>query len=309
MKKSAAIKYVELILCILFGYLGVHRFYAKKMKSGLIYLFTIGLFGLGWIYDIVVLSIQAFTSSKPSHLNEKHTLSLDGYHLAYHYDDVKFYSPNEMVSKIDKEILSPGVDIILKPEPKNKYDPRAIALYIGRYQIGYLLKGTLQDMVHDYMDKKWPIIANLSSIRLVNGEYEGRISLSFYRESQEIPPSAKRRGYQDIDIHSIHPTDPDAHPNTPLTGKDIVFCGYFDRPIDEMMQLAVDAGAILKSRVSKNTKYLVVGNQNPDFLDEDGKSSKEQTAAKLIEEGKANIQIISEYTFLKLVEQIEVLPF
>ena len=47
---------VALILCALFGYLGVHRFYARMYGSGALYLFTMGLLLIGWIRDIYVLA-------------------------------------------------------------------------------------------------------------------------------------------------------------------------------------------------------------------------------------------------------------
>lgn len=48
-------KVVALVLCIFFGYLGVHKFYEEKPGMGVLYLFTLGLFGIGWIVDFIVL--------------------------------------------------------------------------------------------------------------------------------------------------------------------------------------------------------------------------------------------------------------
>ena len=48
-------KWVSLVLCILFGYIGAHKFYEGKTGMGLLYLFTVGLCGIGWIIDIIVL--------------------------------------------------------------------------------------------------------------------------------------------------------------------------------------------------------------------------------------------------------------
>lgn len=237
---------------------------------------------------------QRFRKSAKSNV-----LPTDGHYLAYQYDDVKFYPPTEMTSKVNKKFLRPGVEVFLQQEPENKYDNRAIALYASGHQIGYMLRGTLQDMANDYIEKGWPIKATLTSLKFVGGEYQGYISLSYYRESTK----PKRLGYQDIDVRSIQPSNPDVIPNTPLTGKNIVFSGVFALPLDEMMQIAVDAGATLKVRVSKATDYLVVGKQDTMFLDSNGLSSKEATAAKMIQQGEADIKIIDENTFLALAKE------
>ena len=49
-------KWIALILCMCFGWLGVHRFYEGKVFTGVLYLCTLGLFGIGWIVDIVRLA-------------------------------------------------------------------------------------------------------------------------------------------------------------------------------------------------------------------------------------------------------------
>ncbi len=56
-KKS---KMAALLLCIFVGWLGIHRFYAGKVGTGILYLFTGGLLGLGWIVDIIVIAAGAF---------------------------------------------------------------------------------------------------------------------------------------------------------------------------------------------------------------------------------------------------------
>lgn len=45
--------WVKFIICLLFGYLGIHKFIEKKTGMGFLYLFTVGLFGFGWLYDCV----------------------------------------------------------------------------------------------------------------------------------------------------------------------------------------------------------------------------------------------------------------
>lgn len=118
----------------------------------------------------------------------------------------------------------------------------------------------------------------------------------------KIPIEPRRKGYSQIDIHSILPTDPEATPHTLLAGKCVVFSGVFSMPIETAMQIAVDAGATLKSSVSKKVQYLILGEQDWRFADENGMTSKQRTATKLNAEGQADIKIIDEKTFLKMAK-------
>ena len=54
MSESTHLKSVGYILWI-FGFLGAHRFYFGKPISGTIYLFTFGLFGIGWLVDLFLM--------------------------------------------------------------------------------------------------------------------------------------------------------------------------------------------------------------------------------------------------------------
>ncbi|MBQ7974608.1 MAG: TM2 domain-containing protein [Clostridia bacterium] len=46
-------KWVVFLLCLLFGWLGVHRFYEKKIVTGIFYLLTMGFCGIGVIIDLL----------------------------------------------------------------------------------------------------------------------------------------------------------------------------------------------------------------------------------------------------------------
>ena len=53
-----------LILCILFGWLGVHRFYVGKTGTGILMLLTLGGLGIWQLIDLIVIAVQKFKDSK-----------------------------------------------------------------------------------------------------------------------------------------------------------------------------------------------------------------------------------------------------
>lgn len=48
-------KWTAFVLCLLLGMVGAHRFYEGKIASGLLYVFTGGLFGIGVFVDLIVI--------------------------------------------------------------------------------------------------------------------------------------------------------------------------------------------------------------------------------------------------------------
>ncbi len=51
-------------LCLFGGFLGLHKFYQRDYKKGLLYLFTIGLFMFGWLTDCIRLLPEAYPTEK-----------------------------------------------------------------------------------------------------------------------------------------------------------------------------------------------------------------------------------------------------
>lgn len=57
--KAGAIDYSAAWLLLTFlGYLGIHRMYMGKWLTGILYLCTAGLAGIGWVYDFITLNGQ-----------------------------------------------------------------------------------------------------------------------------------------------------------------------------------------------------------------------------------------------------------
>ena len=57
-----------MLLSIFLGYFGAHRFYRRQFLIGFCYLFTIGLFGIGWIVDAII-SVNWFLQAKKEQEN------------------------------------------------------------------------------------------------------------------------------------------------------------------------------------------------------------------------------------------------
>lgn len=51
-------KWIAFLLCFFLGYFGAHKFYEGKFAMGILYIFTMGLFGIGWLIDLIILLLK-----------------------------------------------------------------------------------------------------------------------------------------------------------------------------------------------------------------------------------------------------------
>ena len=56
-------KIVAFLLCLFFGYLGIHRFYVGRVGSGIVYMCTFGFIGAGVLIDLITILCGSFADS------------------------------------------------------------------------------------------------------------------------------------------------------------------------------------------------------------------------------------------------------
>jgi DNA polymerase-3 subunit epsilon len=89
------------------------------------------------------------------------------------------------------------------------------------------------------------------------------------------------------------------NPESIFYGKTVVFTGTLSSMVRaDAQQLIANIGGVLGNGVTAKTDYLIVGQQDYRVVGDDGMSSKQEKAVKLIKKG-APLEIISENDFLR----------
>lgn len=128
-------------ITLLFGWSGIHKIMDKKYGTGILYFFTFGLFGIGWIVDIIAVATD-----------KGGTYKIDVVGESYHKDDIlSIAKDNPIFSYTDEQFIEKvaenkhiykykyqETEARLVPEPNNPHDPNAIMVLVGSAHVGYI---------------------------------------------------------------------------------------------------------------------------------------------------------------------------
>ncbi len=118
-----------------------------------------------------------------------------------------------------------------------------------------------------------------------------------YGTTQEFIESIKRRNDRKLKAADIKTNKEDFDEDNLFYGKYVVFTGTLEKmQRKEAMQIIADLGGYCQDSITKDTNYLILGNNDLNPQLRGNKSSKQLKAEKMILEGK-DIEIISENIF------------
>lgn len=120
--------------------------------------------------------------SQPTH---PELTSIPGYSMAYRYQNTGTAMVPDNVK--DFSAISPGDSVTFVPEPSNSYDTGAIKVISNGKMLGYVYKGQIKDMIHDFTKRGEPILAFVQTV--IPNDKAIKIDIGFYKKSVDSSDS------------------------------------------------------------------------------------------------------------------------
>ena len=99
-----------------------------------------------------------------------------------------------------------GDDLNFTPEPDNKYDEDALKIMHNDIFIGYVYKGMIQDMIHDFSKKQCPVFAFYSGEENIGNKKNYKYTIAFYKNLRYLESKTfKLTGIGTIDHNTEEP--------------------------------------------------------------------------------------------------------
>lgn len=212
MKFQGKDKTVAIVLAILGGGLGLHRFYLGSVGMGIVYLFTAGLFGIGWLVDIIKIAtskewgaapapaapVRSAAPAQQTGAVREYTIEgLFAYKAAL--AEIGKQSPDwtltdeELIAKYDGQkkrvyrySFRGDMNVRLVSEPDFQYSPNCIGVYVNDKRIGTIprpqadeLRPHLQHVVGTKLSLgggEYKLIEN-GYVEVSSFDYTGRITV------------------------------------------------------------------------------------------------------------------------------------
>ena len=174
---------------------------------------------------------------------------------------------------------------------------------IGRYLLKDLKHHRLIDIAKNYGITILGNHRSLKDCEITLQIYNNMLNevLTKYENEEEFLKNC-RRIKSKLEISEIKTTNTEFDISHPLYNQCCIFTGTLEKmPRKEAMQNVVDLGGFCSNSITKETNYLILGNNDYSPLVKDGKSNKQKKAEQLKLEGY-DIEIISENIFYEMIE-------
>lgn len=273
---------LKCLVTVFLGCFGIHKFMEKKNIIGILYLFTFGLYGIGWaidsfisIYKLIVnhIKIPNKTPIKTPIFIESNYLFeelIEDYALKYKYE--KNIAGVEYRNLNFSDLKNNYIDFQLE---NSEFDNKSIKLMLNNIHLGYIYQqdDMIRDMIFNYLNNsEWKIVGWL----------------------KKIDESNKKLSYQIAFYKKLNDNDSIFNLNTNLTKISKKSEDYLSSRYDNLS--ALNENDIVLFETQSDSDLILVTNS---FYEEIGELS-EKASTQLLEYTESNCILIG-----KILEIIE----